>query len=80
MSAFSAGNLVISNGSQHSSQERDLNSRVFHCSIFHHASCTSNTVLYDDPVEYQNTSLVNDRQNNRDSGKMKEYGKKNQGC
>jgi hypothetical protein len=68
VSSFSAGNPVISNGSQYSSQ-RETNNRVFCCGIFHRASRTSNSVLYDDLVEYQNTSLVNDRQNNRDSGK-----------
>ena len=68
VSSFSAGNPIISNGSQHSSQCETKN-RVFRCGIFHRASRTSNSTLYDDPVEYRNTSLVNDRQNNRESGK-----------
>ena len=68
IAAHDAGNPIVSNGPQQSIG-RETNNRVFRCGTFHRSSRTSAMELTDIAAQYQCTSLVKDRKNNRLKGR-----------
>ena len=68
--AHEAGNPIILNGSQKSSNLQHCN-RVFWCASFHRTSRTTAVHDHTDPDQFRNTSLQNDRRNNRIDGLLR---------